>query len=193
MIIGKVTVVSQTRDYICTNVIKFAAICPLKSRCHQLGWLLLFQKSHVARLILFYKIINSLAEVPFEGILVEAYKGTRTKQNKKLREIGHSTSSKVSHFQPKLLVPIYITKNYPSRPWSKPPTHSPHTPPQPKHRHTSNTPPVLTELVKPKHNPRIHSPLLHPCRPEPSTHTFHSLHQLLSSHAPHSSIACPLC
>ena len=27
-----------------------------------------------ARLILFYKIINGLAQVPFEGVLVEAYK-----------------------------------------------------------------------------------------------------------------------
>ena len=32
-----------------------------------------------------------------------------------------------------------LTPLHPSRPWSKPPTHSPHTPPQPKHRHTSTT------------------------------------------------------
>ena len=36
--------------------------------------------------------------------------------------------------------------SHPSRPWSKPTTHFP---PQPKHRHTSNTPPVPTGLVNP--------------------------------------------
>ena len=46
-----------------------------------------------------------------------------------------------------------------SRPWSKRPTHSPHTPPTlPQSKHTSNTPPVHTWLVKPKPNPLIHSP-----------------------------------
>ena len=65
------------------------------------------------------------------------------------------------------------------------PTHSPPTPPtlpQPKHRHTSNTPHVLTGLVKPKSNPLIHSlthPSLHPRRSEPNTYTSHTLHQLL--------------
>ena len=77
---------------------------------------------------------------------------------------------------------IDITPPYPSRPWSKPPTHSPPTtptPPQPKQSHTSNTPPVLTGLVNP--NPLIHSPSppLHPRRPEPKTYTSHTLHQLL--------------
>ena len=54
-----------------------------------------------------------------------------------------------------------ITPPHHSRPWSKPLTHSPPTPPtppQPKHRHTSNTTPVPTALVKPKPNPLIHSP-----------------------------------
>ena len=49
-----------------------------------------------------------------------------------------------------------ITPPHLSRPWSKPPTHStptPPIPPQPKHRHTSNTPPVPTGLVTPKPNP----------------------------------------
>ena len=49
------------------------------------------------------------------------------------------------------------------------PAHSPHTPstpPQPKHRHTSNTSPVPTGLVNTKSKPLIHSPHLHPCRPE---------------------------
>ena len=40
-----------------------------------LGWTPLSQRRQEARLILFYKIINGLAQVPFEGVLVEAYKG----------------------------------------------------------------------------------------------------------------------
>ena len=40
----------------------------------------------------------------FEGILIEAYKGTKTKQNKKLRQADHSTSSMVRHFPPKLIM-----------------------------------------------------------------------------------------
>ena len=35
--------------------------------------------SKETRLIVFYKIINGLAQVPFESILIEAYKGTRRK------------------------------------------------------------------------------------------------------------------
>ena len=69
-----------------------------------------------------------------------------------------------------------ITPPHPFRPWSKPPTHSPPTPPTPprlKHRHTSNTPPVPTGLVKPKPNPPIHSSPLHPHRPEPK-HMAHT-------------------
>ena len=37
-------------------------------------------------------LVNSLAQVPFEGVLVEAYKGTRRKHNMKFRQIGHTTS-----------------------------------------------------------------------------------------------------
>ena len=43
-------------------------------------------------LFFFYKIINGLAQVPFEGVLVAAYKGTRRKHNMKFRQIGHTTS-----------------------------------------------------------------------------------------------------
>ena len=48
-----------------------------------LGWTPLSQRQRrqEARLILFYKIINGLSQVPFEGVLVEAYKGTRRKHN----------------------------------------------------------------------------------------------------------------
>ena len=41
-----------------------------------LGWPPLSQRRQEALLILFYKIINGLAQVPFEGVFVEAYKGT---------------------------------------------------------------------------------------------------------------------
>ena len=44
-----------------------------------LGWPPLSQRRQEARLNLFYKIINCLAQVPFEGVHVEAYKGTRRK------------------------------------------------------------------------------------------------------------------
>ena len=58
----------------------------------ELGWTPLSQRRQEARLILFYKIINGLAQVPLEGVLVEAYKGTRRKHNLKFRQIGHTTS-----------------------------------------------------------------------------------------------------
>ena len=57
-----------------------------------LGWTPLSQRRQEAWLILFYKIINGLAQVPFEGVLVEAYKGTRRKHKMKFRQIGHTTS-----------------------------------------------------------------------------------------------------
>ena len=57
-----------------------------------LGWTPLSKMTHEARLIPFYKIINGLARVPLEGVLVEAYKGTRRKHNIKFRQIGHTTS-----------------------------------------------------------------------------------------------------
>ena len=44
------------------------------------------------------------------------------------------------HRKSGLTTHTYITLPHPSRPWSKPHTHSSPTPPQPKHRHTSNTP-----------------------------------------------------
>ena len=42
------------------------------------------------------------------------------------------------HIECRLTKHTYTTPPHPHRPWSKPPTHSPHTPPQPKH--TSNNP-----------------------------------------------------
>ena len=86
----------------------------IKSRCSRyssvsdmldvLGWTPLSQRRQEARLILFYKIINGLAQVPFEGVLVKAYKGTRRKHNMKIRQIGHTTSQYGQSFFLKLLV-----------------------------------------------------------------------------------------
>ena len=63
----------------------------------------LSQRRQEARLILFYKIINGLAQVPFEDVLVEAYKGTRRKHNMKFRQIGHTTSQYGQSFFPKTI------------------------------------------------------------------------------------------
>ena len=49
-----------------------------------LGSMPLSQRRQEAQLILFYKIINGLAQVPFEDVLVETYKGTRRKHTIKL-------------------------------------------------------------------------------------------------------------
>ena len=82
-----------------------------------------------------------------------------------------------------------ITPLHRSRPWSKPPTHSPPTPPQSNHRHTSNTPPVPIGLVKPKPNSLIHSPPSPPT-PPPAKHIHMShtpptpLTTLISSTSP---------
>ena len=56
------------------------------------GWMPLSQRRQETRLILFYKFINGLAQVPFEGVLVETYKSTRRKHSMKFRQIGHTTS-----------------------------------------------------------------------------------------------------
>ena len=65
-----------------------------------LGWTPLSQRRQEARLILFYKLINGLAQVPFEGVLVEADKGTRRKHNLKFRQIDHTTSQYGQSFFP---------------------------------------------------------------------------------------------
>ena len=68
-----------------------------------LGWTPLSQRRQEARFILFYKIINSLAQVSFEGVLVEADKGTRRKHNMKFGQIGHTTSQYGQLFFPKTI------------------------------------------------------------------------------------------
>ena len=51
-------------------------------------------------LFCFTKLLTVLAQVPFEGVLVEAYKGTRRKHSMKFRQIGHTTSQS---FPPKTI------------------------------------------------------------------------------------------
>ena len=58
----------------------------------ELGWPILSKRRKDARLILFYKIINNLAQVPHEHILIKAYEGTRKKNNHKFRHIAVNTS-----------------------------------------------------------------------------------------------------
>ena len=41
--------------------------------------------------------------MPFEGVLVEVYKGTRRKHNMKFRQIGHTTSQYGQSFFPKII------------------------------------------------------------------------------------------
>ena len=41
--------------------------------------------------------------MPFEGVLVEAYKGTRRKHNMKFRQIGHTASQYGQSFSPKTI------------------------------------------------------------------------------------------
>ena len=67
------------------------------------GGRIFLKRRQEARLILFYKIINGLAQVPFEGVHVEAYKGTRRKHNMKFRQIGHTTSQYGQSFFPKTI------------------------------------------------------------------------------------------
>ena len=69
-----------------------------------LGWMPLYQRRQEARLILFHKIINGMAQVPFESVIVEAYKDTWRKHSMKFRQIGHTTSQYAQSFSLKLLV-----------------------------------------------------------------------------------------
>ena len=84
--------------------IRYSGYSSVSDMLDVLGWTLLSQRRQEARLILFYKIINGLAQVPFEGVLVEAYKGTRRKHNMKFRQIGHTTSQYGQSFFPKTIV-----------------------------------------------------------------------------------------
>ena len=71
----------------------------------ELGWPILSKRRKDARLILFYKIINNLAQVPHEHILIKAYEGTRKKNNHKFRHIAVNTSQYRQSFSPKTVGP----------------------------------------------------------------------------------------
>ena len=71
----------------------------------ELGWPILSKRRKDARLILFYKIINNLAQVSHEHILTKAYEGTRKKNNHKFRHIAVNTSQYRQSFFPKTVGP----------------------------------------------------------------------------------------
>ena len=71
----------------------------------KLGWPILSKRRKDARLIVFYKIINNLAQVPHEHILTKAYEGTRKKNNHKFRHIAVNTSQYRQSFFPKTVGP----------------------------------------------------------------------------------------
>ena len=81
----------------------------------ELGWPILPKRRKDARLILFYKIINNLAQVPYEHIqymlirylcqLTKDYEGTRKKNNHKFRHITVNTSQYRQSFFPKTVGP----------------------------------------------------------------------------------------
>ena len=83
---------------------RYSRYSSVSDRLYVLGWTPLCQRRLEAQLILFYKIINGLAQVLFEGVLVEAYKRTRRKYNMIFIQIGHTTSQYGQSFFLKLLV-----------------------------------------------------------------------------------------
>ena len=94
------------------------------------------------------------------------------------------------HNESRLTTHTGITPLHPSRPWPKP-SPTPHLH-HPHHRNPyADTRPLLPLLLQDWKSPNpilfIYSPHHLPHCPEPNTHTFLTLHQLLSSHAQHSS------
>ena len=69
------------------------------------GWPILSKRRMNARLILFYKIINNLAQVPHEHISTKAYEGTRKKYNHQLRHIAVNSSQYRQSFSPETVGP----------------------------------------------------------------------------------------
>ena len=65
-----------------------------------LGWPLLSKRRKDARLILFYKIINNLANVPYEHILEDAHSCTRRKHSQKFRQLRCNTNQYGQSFFP---------------------------------------------------------------------------------------------
>ena len=74
----------------CTLKNKYTRYSSVSDMLDELGWPPLSQTRQEAQLILFYKIINGLAQVPVEGVLIEAYKDTRRKHNIKFRHWSYN-------------------------------------------------------------------------------------------------------
>ena len=66
----------------------------------ELGWPTFSKRRIDARLILFYKIINNLAQVPHGHILTKAYVGTRKKNYHKFIHIAVITCQYRQSFPP---------------------------------------------------------------------------------------------
>jgi hypothetical protein len=66
----------------------------------ELGWPPLLERRKDARLILFYKIINNLAAVPYQDILTKPVRCTRKNHSKPFRVIGANTNQYKSSFFP---------------------------------------------------------------------------------------------
>ena len=89
----------------CVCDIRYKRTDSLTAMLDELGWPILSKRCKDARLILFYKIINNLAQVPHEHILIKAYEGTRKKNNHKFRHIAVNTSQYRQSFFPKTVGP----------------------------------------------------------------------------------------
>ena len=75
-----------------SNKRRYARYSSVSDMLDEVGCPPLSQRRQEAQHIQFYKIINGLEQVPFEGMLIEAYKGTRRKYKNKFRHIVHTTS-----------------------------------------------------------------------------------------------------
>ena len=92
-----------------SKTVKMLRWCSIVLQCvsdmlDELRWPPLSQGRHEARLILFCKIINGVSQVPFGGVLIESYKGTRKTHNRKCRQMCHTTSQYGQSFSLKLVV-----------------------------------------------------------------------------------------
>ena len=94
---------THTKNTTLTKLSRYSRYSSVSDMLDVLGWTPLSQRRQEARLILLYKILNGLAQVSFEGVLVEAYKGTRRKHNMKFRQICYTTSQYGQSFFPKTI------------------------------------------------------------------------------------------
>ena len=85
---------------------RYARYYSVSDMLDELGWPHLSQERQRAWRLRLYQIINGLSQVPFEGVLIEAYKDTKRKHNMKFRQIGYviQLASMDSHFSIKLFM-----------------------------------------------------------------------------------------